>query len=673
MKLLNWLALGVVGCALGLALAGCGGSKREEESVTAPRLSLLAGDTGGQGNADGDSTISRFSAPRGIATDSAGNVYVADTSNHTIRKITPQGVASTLAGTGATAVFISPGGVATDGAGNVFVADTDNHAIRKITPAGNVSLLAGGSSGSSDGNGTSARFFYPGAIATDSVGNIYVADTENHTIRKITPTGDVSTLAGAAGTAGAADGNGSNARFSFPLGVAVDSAGNVFVADAQNHAIRRITPTGDVSTLAGSAGNNGTADGTGANARFDTPMGLAIDSGGTLYVADYNNHTIRKITPGGVVSTLAGSAGIAGATDGNGVTASFYFPRGLATDGAGNVYVADTENHSIRKITPGGVVSTFGGAPFRDGAVDGDGANARFTLPQGLAADSGGHVYVADSYNGTIRKITPGGTVSTLVGWVEASGGSGSPFPRGMAIDNAGNVYMADARKHVIRKITPQGVASTWAGSAGRSGFVDGNGVNARFNTPSGVATDFDGNVYVADTFNHTIRKITPGGDVSTLAGLARVPGIVDGDGANAMFSQPFGLTTDSAGNVYVADTRNHAIRKITPGGTVSTLAGLADNSGAADGNGSGARFESPRGVAIDSAGTIYVADTGNHAIRKITPSGDVSTFVGRLGQSSFQAGELPGLLASPFGLALQGRTLFILTNNAVVQVTDLP
>jgi sugar lactone lactonase YvrE len=294
-----------------------------------------------------------------------------------------------------------------DGAGNVYVADTANNTIRKITPNGIVSTLAGisGSHGSADGTGSNARFWAPFGIAADSAGNVYVADTANNTIRKITPNGVVSTLAGLAGHPGNKDSIGANARFRNPWGVAVDGAGNVFVADMSNDTIRKITPTGVVSTLAGQAGISGSLNGVGTSAQFNNPFAIAVDSADNIYVSDSANDTIRKITPSGVVSTLAGLPGYAGSTDGNSNDTRFWNPQGLAVDGRGNLYVADTANNTVRKITPMGAVTTLAGLAGASGTTDGVGADTRFNSPSGVAVDRAGNVYVADTNNHTVRKI----------------------------------------------------------------------------------------------------------------------------------------------------------------------------------------------------------------------------------------------------------------------------
>ena len=326
------------------------------------------------------------------------------------------------------------------------------------------------------------------------------------------------TLAGAAGAGGSTDATGSAARFNHPEGVAVDGSGNVYVADTGNHMIRKISAAGVVSTAAGSPGSTGSTDGTRSAARFNTPDGVAADGSGNVYVADTRNHTIRKISAAGVVTTLAGTAGSTGSTDGTGSAARFKHPRGVAVDDSGNVYVADRDNSTIRKISAAGVVTTLAGTAGSGGSTDGTGSAARFNQPRGVAVDSTGNIYVADTSNQTIRKISAAGVVTTLAGTAGTSGsadgtGSAARFknPRGVAVDASGNVYVADSNNETIRKISAAGAVTTLAGTAGRTGSTDGTGSAARFSNPYGVAVDGSGNVYVADTSNSTIRKIPAG------------------------------------------------------------------------------------------------------------------------------------------------------------------
>ncbi|HEY4248090.1 MAG TPA: hypothetical protein VGM64_14665 [Lacunisphaera sp.] len=314
------------------------------------------------------------------------------------------------------------------------------------------------------------------------------------------------------------------AFFPFPMSIAADGSGNLYVGDTSTDTIQKISATGAVTLLAGSPGQTGTADGSGANARFNDPSGVCAASDGSLGVCDNANGTLRLVTVNGTVTTLAGSTGLRGNTDGVGSAATFSSPTSVCRDAAGNFYLSDAVNNTIRKITAGGAVSTLAGSAGIAGTADGVGAGARFNHPTGMAVDGAGNIYVADTTNNTVREITSTGEVSTI------------------------------------------------AGLPGVSGSQDGAGSGAFFNNPSGVAADGDGNVYVADTGNSVIRKIAANGVVTTIAGLSGIAGLMDGVGNNAWFNQPKGIVLDSSGVLYVADTGNAAIRLVTLGGSVTTL-----------------------------------------------------------------------------------------------------
>ena len=347
-------------------------------------------------------------------------------------------------------------------------------------------------------------------MCTNSYGN----DTSSPAVLVVATPLTVITVAGQGGNTGGTDGSGSVARFYGPTDVAIDSFGNFYIADTYNHAIRKLTSAGVVSTVAGYTGISGSADGAATVARFNHPSGVAVDWAGDVFVADTDNNVVREITSAGVVSTLAGAAGTSGSLDGTGTAARFNKPAGIVVDTAGNLYVADTLNHTIRKITPWGIVSTLAGAAGTGGSVDAVGTAARFYGPQGLALSSPGTLYVADANNSIIRKIT----VST-------------------------------------------GSVVTWAGLAGATGSADGPGSIAQFFYPCGITADSNGDLFVADTDNHTIRMITSLGEVTTVAGRAGTSGSTDGVGSAALFNHPTGIAVDSTGSLYVADTDNDTIR----------------------------------------------------------------------------------------------------------------
>ena len=609
--------------------------------VATGAVTTLAGLAGTPGGADGTGAAARFYSPLGLSYDGTGNLYVADSGNDTIRQIVvATGAVTTLAGSpgtagsadgvGADARFSSPSDLAYDNAGNLYVTDTYNDTIRAIAVAtGTVTTLAGsaGTFGSADGTGAAARFYRPLGPAYDGAGDLYVADSENDTIRKIVvATGVVTTLAGSVRTLGFADGMGSDATFFLPHGLVYDGTGNLYVADYGNGIIRQIVvATRAVTTLAGAALTAGAVDGTGATARFNWPGNLTYDGAGDLYVADTQNNTIRKIVVAtAAVTTLAGAAGF-GNTDGTGADARFYSPEGLAYDGAGSLYVADLTNATIRKITVAtGAVTTLAGAAGY-GHSDGTGAAATFFGPQELAYDGAGNLYVSDTGNNTIRQIAVAtGAVTTLAGAAGTVGsadgvGTTASFsvPGGLAYDGAGNLYVADTQNDRIRQIAvATGTVTTLAGS-GALGSADGTGAAARFYQPDPLAYDGAGNLYVGDVGNNTIRKIVLAtGVVTTLAGAAGPSGSADGTGPAARFSGPMGLACDGRGNLYVADTGNHTIRKIVLAtGAVTTVLGVSGQAGVVLGP-TPAGLNGPVGLAIGPGGAeLFVSELSENVI----------------------------------------------------------
>jgi gliding motility-associated-like protein len=653
------------------------------------QVTTFAGSTS-SGTADGQGTSSTFFAPAGVATDASGNIYVADEGSSLIRKITPQGLVTTLAGsgtqgyvdaTGSAAAFNGPTGVAVDALGDVFVADFGNNVIRKISPLGVVTTFAGsGAAGADNGTGTGATFDRPEGLTIDAAGNIYVADYGVRDIRKITPAGVVTTIAS----------NGDPVFY--PTSIALDAAGNAYFTDQIGNNIRKLTAAGVVSIFAGHANSSGNGDGT-TGAYFNYPTGVATDKFGNIYVADQNNFAIRKITPAGVVSTLAGG-GPQGNVDGVGSAAEFFSPTGVAADNLGNLFVADLQNNEIREITltgygidkplPAGLVfdATTGkisGTPtvvypatdYTITAYNGNGSSSFVVniAVLGVAPPPAApkisyqtpQTYIINTAIPTLAPANTGGAVppgnygmvTTLAGSGAAGNANGSgsaasfSIPTGITADAAGNLIVSDFGNNLIRKITPTGDVSTLAGN-GTAGNINGPATIAEFHYPVGIVTDAANNIYVADQGNHVIRKINAGGAVLLFSGNG-FNGETDGSASTATYDFPGTMTITPSGIIYEAEDHDNIIRKISPDGSVVTIAGNG-TIGAANGTGTAASFNEINGLAVDKAGNIYVDDSNNKKIRKVTPAGVVSTLT-----LTSNVNGPGGILNAPSGLAIDG------------------
>jgi sugar lactone lactonase YvrE len=766
-------------------------------------------------------------------------IYVSEAAGNVVRRVTSAGVVTTLAGlagtsgtangTGTAARFNQPAGLALDASGNVYVADFGNHAIRRITtPGGVVTTYAGaiGANGSADGAATTvARFWFPFGLAADAAGNLFVADSYNQTIRRITSAGVVSTYAGAAGLNGSTDAvAATNARFFYPYAVAVDASSRVYVADYANHLVRRIDAAGTVRTIAGTPAFPGGSDGLASAARFRNPQGIAVvPDGSSVFVSDTENNAIRRLYPSpvpeitsptdatgvvggaippysitatrlpilfgalglppglavnsstGVITGVPGQAGVwdttltaenaagvgtgtvrftiakAGATitlgnlsqsydgaakapsytttppgmpvvftyDGSssapsaygtyelvatvndanyqGITTSAFqitapinwsistlvtpglqSPAAVAVGPDGSLYIADSLRHVIFKRTSAGVVTVFAGLLDTPGYVNATGNAARFDTPSGLVFDPAGILYVSDTGNNRIRRISSGGAVTLLAGDGTPSGYDGTGalaafyLPVGLALAPDGALFVADSGNYTLRRIAlPSGVVTT----------VDtkiGNPEIEALNQPSGIAITSSSDLYVSDAGAHNIWHVSSGGIVTRIAGSGiGVSGYSDGTDSNALFNSPRALVLGSDGNIYVADTFNHTFRRVTPAGVATTLAGLAEDSGAADGFGSVARFSGPSGLAFAANGTLFIADTENGLIRLATPPPIVPVIAPppaiTLMESSAISGYSFSATGSPTNYSAVGLPPGLVLNSATGAVTGTP
>ena len=697
-----------------------------EASIVAPvevepgTIVTVAGTgTAGYSGDGGLAVDAQVAVPLGVAVDSQGNLYMADTENHRVRMVDPSGTVVTVAGTGAPgysgdggpavdAQLAQPFGVATDAAGNLYVADTGNYVIRRVDPTGRITTVAGNGTQGDSGDGgpaVSAQIGEPLEVAADGAGNLYIASLDNQGIRRVDRSGRIETVAGVPSA----------------YGIAVDEAGTLYVPNVESHVVHRVDPSGRVTTVAGTGTRGYSGDGGPAtSARIHSPTDVAVDSAGNLYIVDTENYRVRRVDPSGVIATVAGTGTRGYSGDGGPATsARLGGSEGilrLAVDPAGNLYIADTENHRVRKVTlatvgvvpslppaddhaddPSGATrlglnSSLNGAIETDGdedwfrleaseprqlkvrttgsldtvgtlfdssnqqiATDDDGGSGNnFALeaevPAGVyyvrvraysRSETGSYV-IEEHGEAAIAapvEVEPG-TTTTVAGTgtrgYSGDGGSAADaqlsFPEALAVDASGNLYIADSGNERVRRVDPSGVVTTVAGSGTRGYGGDGaQAVNARLSAPRGVALDAAGNLYIADSHNGRVRKVDTSGRISTVAGNGRIG--YGGDGGPALeatLNNIQELAVDAAGNLYIADTANHRVRKVGSSGVITTVAGTGTQGYGGDGGlASAAQLNRPRGVAVDAAGNLYIADSFNERVRKVDTSGVITTVAG--------------------------------------------
>ncbi len=648
-------------------------------------------------NGDGGSALlAQIGNIRGVAVDRWGNFYLADTDNHRVRKVSAAGIISTVAGTGAagfsgdggpaTAAQLNlPYGLATDTAGSLYIADLGNSRVRRVAADGTISTYAGGGSPSfSDDGGAAVNAVLrtPRNVAVDAVGNLYVSEFEGHRVRKITPDGRIATVAGTGVAGFGGDGSPAvNAQLAYPAGLAMDRAGSLYIADSQNRRIRRIAPGGTISTVAG-----------GGPATLVTPIAIAVDAGGTLFISDNGSlrscgaagacadiagaanagdvamdssgslyaaegAQVQKIAPGGQAQTVAGDAYLHAIGDGGPATvAQLFQPAAVAIDGAANLYIADTGTERARQVLISGVIQTVAGTGVPD-AAPGD-----LNAPMGVALSAAGDLLIADTANHRIQKVS-GGNVATIAGTGAAGAGPEgvAPLetqlnaPRGVCVDQAGTPFIVDTGNHRVLRIPLGGVAVTVAGN-GSPGYAGdgGPGRLAQLNQPSACAVDAAGNLFIADTLNHCIREVTAAGAISTIAGTGQAgSGGDEGPATAALLDAPQGIAVDANGGVYIADTGNHRIRQVTADGVIHSIAGQSAAGFSGDGGPAlQAQLHSPGGLALDSSGNLYVADTGNNRVRRLDASPAQAFSI--VNAASLQAGAIsPGEIVSIFGAGM--------------------
>lgn len=583
-----------VDAAGNLYIADAGNHRIRRVDAATGNISTFAGTGSGRYTGDGGPAAeATLFWPYGLAFDVNGNLFVADSSNNVVRKIATDGVITTIAGNNrgafagdggpATAASLnSPYGVAFDSAGSLYIADRSNHRIRRVATDGTITTYLGaGSSSFRDGvPAAQALISEPYAVAVDSAGNLYVADNGNRRIRKAAPNGgNVSTIAGNGNLSPVADGGPANATPTTAHGVAVDALGNVYIADGQNNRLRKVDAASQrISTAAGNGQPTYGGDpGDATRAVLNAPTGLATD-GKSLFIADTDNHRVRKLDlESGRISLYAGTGeGNYSGDNGPALAARLNRPMGLSLDPQGNLYIADYRNHRIRRVTPEGVISTVAGTG--SGGTGADNVPATQSAlydPIDVAADASGNLYIADRYNYKVRKVNPAGVIETIAG--VGTGGSapadGSAaasrigYPVSVAVDPSGNVFFSDYNSRRVMRLTGGRLYTAAGGAGSLSNIGDGGAAaSAYLGAPERLAPDNQGNLLIADSFGHRVRRLNNDGTISSVAG-AGVAGF-NGDGASATafrLNAPSGVAFVAPCSVYVADTASSRIRRVRP------------------------------------------------------------------------------------------------------------
>jgi len=649
------------------------------------------------------------------------SALIADTENHRIRKVDVEtGLITTFAGNGspghsgndgqATDAKINyPKGVFADQTGNVFIADTLNHRIRKVGPDGIITPVAGDGNADysgDDGPAINASLNEPTGVAVDGLGNIYIADSKNHCIRMVDTDGNITTITGNGSSGYSGDlGLAADAILNEPTGVYVDASANVFIADTGNCTIRKVdAETGIIDRVAGadsggspSCGYSGDG-GLAIDAELNKPFGVFVDLDGNLYIADGDNHRIRKVDTDGNIDTVAGDGNASyGGDGGAAISASINNPRGVWVDENGRVYIADTENHRIRRTgaTTGNMYTAAGNGIADYSGDDGLAVNASLKKPHAVClheSPSPAYLFIADPSNYQIRKVDLSTGFLVKEAGTLWSGYNGDNiyatyarlnYPFGAHVDAHGNVYIADTYNHRIRKVNrTSGIITTVAGTGSRGFSGDGGpATNARLRYPFSVYLDTYENIFILDTYNYRIRKVDAAtGIITTVVGDGSAKFKGDGGLATlASIKKSFDVAVDNDGNIYIADTDSHVIRKVdATTGIITTVAGQGTNDGYLGDGGlaTDAKMNKPTGVHVDTAGNIYISDTRNDVIRKVDATTNIINTVagnGTAGPTGDGGPATSAQLDYPEGIWVdRGGNLFIVdTDNCRVRRVD--
>lgn len=662
--------------------------------ASAQNISTIVGGLGDNGAA----TAGKLYNPNSVTVDKFGNIFISDYGNNLIRKIDATGTITSFAS------VYQPYGITTDTFGNVYVADISGRSILKINTAGTISTIAGAHGGGDAGDGGPATLaqLTPSALAFDQLGNLYATDLNfsSRKVRKINTYGIITTVAGNGPAGFSGDGFAATlAKLSYPNGVAADRMGNIFISDQVTNRVRKVSPSGIITTYAGNGGTGSAGDGGPAtNANLNFVSGVATDTSGNILIVDKSNNLIRSVNTSGIINRIAGTVGL-GAFSGDGAAATaaqLNAPSGCAYDANGNIYIADNNNHRIRKVDVAGNISTIAGCNFNSAqGYFGDGSpgiSALLNLPSGLAYDTSGNLYIADRNNNRVRKVNTSGIITTFAG-TGIAGYNGDLIaatsamlsgPASVATDRKGNVYICDADNMRIRKVDAAGIITTYAGNG--VAVYGGDGMradSASFVNPVSILTDAIGNLFVSDASNARIRKIDTNQIISTYAGIGTGGYFGDGGPATTAQIRQYGIAFNQSGNLLIADRYNNSVRKIDAAGIISTVAGNGSSSFSGMGGPAVlAGIGPPLGVRTDNLNNLYISTS--QRILKVDTAGLISVFAGNGGTGSAGDGgpataasvnSTAGLIFDSSGnllIADVGNSRIRIVHNAKITVTAL-
>jgi sugar lactone lactonase YvrE len=622
----------------------------------------------------------------GIAKDNSGNIYFSSTDLNCVFKIDRDGLLTRFAGNSrpgysgdggpaTSAQLYGPRSLAVDGSGNVYIADVSNRRLRRVSVSGVITTVVTDSTAS--------------GIAVDNVGNVYIAEQSRNQVRRLSTSGTLTTVAGTGMRGYSGDGGPATAaELFFPQGLAVDMSGNLYIADFDNYRVRRVSSDGLITTVAGTGPRNGILDDSGdggpatAAQLGDGPFSLAFDRSNNLYIGGFNSPLVRRVSPDGIITTVAGSRVQGSSGDGGpATTAALICPCHVVADDSGSLYIGTSGNDNrVRRVDPSGVITTFAGNRNRFYWGDGDAATSAGFYATTVAVDNPGNLYIVDYFENRVRRVSTDGIITTVAGnGTEGNSGDGGPAilaglprPEDIALDSNGNLYIASG--NTVRRVSPSGLIARFAGN-GFSGY-SGDGepaTSARLNGPRGLALDSLGNLYISDTGNHRVRRVSPTGVITTIAGDGTSGSSGDGGAATAaQLNSPRGLAVDSAGGLYISDSSSR-VRYVSVAGIITTAAGSGVPGESGDGGLATEARVSPNRIDVDSGGNLYIS-TSNR-VRRVSSNGVITTIAGD-GISAYNGDGGPATaaqLASSFDIAVGGAgRVYVATGNAVRILTPL-